>query len=940
MKKIFLLPLFFVLAHGAQTQTFGGHPPGLNWQQINTDNVRVIFPAGMEAPAQRTAGIINFIHEHNLRSVGNQTEKIDLVIQNQTVIPNGFVTLAPYHSEFFATPPQDPALLGSLEWMDVLAIHEYRHALQFTNAERGFTALLRGLFGEQGWAGGAFFSIPGWYWEGDAVLAETALTDAGRGRLPAFSLEQRAVLLNDRRYSYMKARNGSWKDLLPNHYQLGYALNKYGREQFGNDVWKEVFHDAAAYRKIIYPFSGALKRHTGIRTPKLYRQTYDSLAIAWKSEQERLSLTDFTLVNQDEKRQVTSYNFPRPLSDGNIVCVKEGYDKIARLVAIDPKGKEHCITTQGIVIDNYISVKNDKIAWSELGTHLRWGNVYYSSIVTYDYNTGEKNCLTADTKYFSPAFSHSGDKIAAVYISENQQNEIHVLDARSGEVIVRLPNPDNHFIMYPQWTEDDLALVFVDKTGGRMALVRQDIAEGTKTPLTAYSAHVINTPYVSGNQVYFSASFSGIDNIYAISMGEQGVRQMTSVPLGAYQPAVSKDGNTLYFSNFSVTGYDLARMPVVPSNWRSIVIKEPVEMYPVTAFEAEGGNILDEIKDENYAVENYRPALGGLRLHSWTYVSEGPGSVAIVGLMNNVLNTTAVTLGLGYNTNERQPELTGTFQYGGYFPVVKLEGGYSRRQADYLQTDRIERLNFDEGRFGAGFSIPLQHYHGAYFTGLELSAMAFYRTVSDYKRDTLPVFRDELNFAHADLGLSFYNLRKTAPQHIHPRFGQVLRAGYQQAFERSDIQRFWLQSRLYLPGLLPNHNLVLEGDYQEEALTNAYQFGDLFEYARGYAVPVNDSVWRLGANYHFPIVYPDWGFGGLLYFRRFRGNIFYDESRFRLLGGTFDQRSTGGEFIMDTQWFNLPVVLSLGLRYSRLLETDFRDPDRKGRFEFFLVTDL
>ncbi len=940
MKKIFPLFVLLAAAFHLHAQTFGGHPPGLRWQQINTPNVKVIFPEGMETQAERTANIFNYIHENNLRSVGIQSEKIDLVIQNQTVIPNGYVGLAPFRSEFFATPPQDPTLLGSLDWIDVLAVHEYRHVMQFTNADRGFTTFLRALFGEQGWAAGAFLSIPDWYWEGDAVVAETALTNAGRGRMPAFTLEQRANLLNNRKYSYMKSRNGSWKDQLPNHYTLGYSLCKYGREQFGNDIWKNVFQDGASYRKIIYPFSGALKRHTGIRTPELYRLTYDSLATAWKAEQKQLATTRFTKINKDKKRQVTHYNYPRPLSDGSVVCVRESYDKIANLVVISPKGNEQRLTTQGIVIDPYISVVNDKIAWSEIETHPRWGNVFYSAIVTYDYRTGQKNRLTSKSKYFSPAWSHSGGKIAVVHVSENQQNEIRILDAATGEVLERLLNPGNHFLMYPQWTADDRALVYIDKRNGEMALVRHDIAEGLTTQLTDYTAHVLNTPWVHGNEVFFSASFSGIDNIYAVTMGETGIRQVTSVKVGAFQPSVSEDGKTLYFSDFTDMGYDLGKTPVEPSGWQPIMVKEPVDMYSTASFSEEGGDILAEAPQERFEVEPYDPPLGGLKFHSWTYTSEGPASIAIVGLLNNVLNTSAMTLGLGYNTNERQPEVTGTYQYGGYFPVIKLEGGYSRRQADFLTNDRLRSLNFDEGRFGAGFGVPLQRYHGAYFSGLDLSAMAFYRRASDFKQDTLPAFRDGVSFSHWDLGLTFYNLRKTAPQHIYSRFGQLIRAGYQRGFDRSDIGRIWLQSRLYLPGLLPNHSIELEADYQEEKLTNPYQFGDEFQYARGFDMPLNDRIWRLGANYHFPIVYPDWGFAGYIYFRRIRGNIFYDKSRFSHFGVNLNQSSTGGEIIFDTQWLNLPVVLSIGTRYSYLLEKDLVDPSRTGRFEVFLATEL
>ena len=938
MKKITAFFLLLSSISCLQAQTFGGHPPGLRWQQINTPNVRVIFPEGMEAQAGRTASIIDFIHENNLRSVGDQTEKIDLVIQNQTVIPNGYVSVAPFRSEFFATPPQDPSLLGSLDWIDLLTIHEYRHVVQYTNADRGLTRFLRNLFGDLGWGGGAGLSIPGWYWEGDAVLAETALTNAGRGRLPAFTLEQRAILLDDRRYNYMKASNGSWKDLQPDHYTLGYSLCQNGREQFGNDVWKDVFQQGASYRPVFYSFSGALKRQTGVSTRKLYQMTYDSLASQLKSEQAQLNLTDFSKINQDEKQKVTSYTFPHELSNGHIVCVRSSFDKIANLTAVSLEGIERRLTTQGIVIDPYISENNDQIAWSEIEINPRWGNVYYSVIVTYDYQTGVKKRLTSKSKYFSPAFSNSGKKIAAVHVSENQQNEIRILDARTGEVLERLPNPGNHFLMYPHWADDDRALVYIDKTAGKMALVRHDLAERAGMPLTPYSAHVINTPHVSGDRVFFSASFSGIDNIYVIKMGEPAIWQVTSASVGAFQPAVSADGETLYFSDFTSMGYDLCQMPLDPDTWQQITIKEPADLYSGTAYSEEGGDILSAVPHQEHAREKYRPPFGGLRLHSWLPTTNGPSSIALQGLMNNVLNNTALTVSLGYNLNENSPELIGLFQYGGFFPVISLEGGYSQRLANLLTTDRIERLYFHENSLGAGVSVPLQWYHGAYFAGLEVSGKAFYRSVADFRNDSTTIARPGLNFANTSLGLTFYNLQKTAPQHIRSRFGQFVQASYARGINRSDIERLLLQSRFYFPGLLPNHSIEIEADYMEEKLANPYQFSDLFEYARGYSIPANDKVWRVGANYHFPIVYPDWGFAGLLYFRRIRGNIFYDQSRLKHFGANIDQRSTGGELMLDTQWFNIPAVISIGGRYSYLLKKDVFDEGRDGRFEVFFVT--
>ena len=312
------------------SQSFGGHPLGLNWQMVKSDAVRVIYPMGMDAQAQRIANIINYMDENNTRSIGGKKRRFDMVIQNQTTVPNGYVGLAPLRSEFFATPPQGMAFLGSLDWLDVLAIHEYRHVQQSLNAKRGIVSLLYFLQGEGAWAIAGAFSIPNWYSEGDAVVAETALTTAGRGRSPFFSMEQRALAFANKNYKYGKHRNGSFKDLLPNHYPLGYMMLTHARNEYGNDVTKNVMHDAAKFKGIFYPFSQAMKRHTGMGTWKLYEAAWEQKKKDWADQLQSADLQPTTPITEKQNRTVTNYSYPRYMEDGSIVTIKSSYKKNGR----------------------------------------------------------------------------------------------------------------------------------------------------------------------------------------------------------------------------------------------------------------------------------------------------------------------------------------------------------------------------------------------------------------------------------------------------------------------------------------------------------------------------------------------------------------------------------------------------------------------------------
>ena len=57
-----------------------------------------------------------------------------IVLQNQGVIANGFVQLAPKKSEFYTTPPQQ---FDSQDWLNNLAVHELRHVAQFDKLTGG-----------------------------------------------------------------------------------------------------------------------------------------------------------------------------------------------------------------------------------------------------------------------------------------------------------------------------------------------------------------------------------------------------------------------------------------------------------------------------------------------------------------------------------------------------------------------------------------------------------------------------------------------------------------------------------------------------------------------------------------------------------------------------------------------------------------------------------
>jgi hypothetical protein len=134
------------------------------------------------------------------------------------------VQLAPFRSEFQLTPSQNSFELGSIPWNQTLAIHEYRHVQQFNNFCVGLSKAFYILFGQDGLALANSISVPNWFFEGDAVYQETLVSRQGRGRLPLFLTGFEALWVSQKNYSWMKLRNGSYRDFTPDYYPLGICL--------------------------------------------------------------------------------------------------------------------------------------------------------------------------------------------------------------------------------------------------------------------------------------------------------------------------------------------------------------------------------------------------------------------------------------------------------------------------------------------------------------------------------------------------------------------------------------------------------------------------------------------------------------------------------------------------------------------------------------------
>jgi len=946
MRKFIVTGCWLLVAGYANSQQFGGNPPSLKWKQINTDSARIIFPAGLDSQANRVASIVHYLAGHpstgsgsgpGSLSLGDQLRKINIVLQNQTTIPNAYVGLGPYRSEFFLTPPFNNFEEGSISWPDQLAVHEYRHVQQFNNFKNGLSKFMYYLLGDDGLSLAINASIPDWFYEGDAVYNETVLTKQGRGRLPLFlnaypSLWQTGPQYAvHKKYSWMKLRNGSYKDYVPNHYNLGYLLVNYGREKYGADFWTKVTKDASAYKGLFYPFQTAIRKYAGVDYKTFRDQAFDF----YKKNTARVSSSRDEYVFPVNKNYVTSYYFPYHTGHDSLLYLKASYRHRPAFYIKDAAG-EHKLRVRDISIDEQFSYRNGKIVYAAYENDHRWSWRTYSVIKMLDVQTGQQQTLTSKTKYFTPDISADGSKVAAVQVGTDGKSELHILDAHSGQVIKSIHSSGISLYTDPKFIDEHSLVTAVRLNNGTMALARAEIATGNTIRLTPPSFNVVGYPCVNDGVIYFTATYDGNDDVFALRMNDQKIFKISNGPLGNY--FVNAGNGKITWSAFTAEGYQLKQIDEKNIVWNEVapaVVDVLTERFPVSHTNEFNDILLNTVSSRNFPVSNYKKGTRLLNFHSWRpYYSDPIFTFSLYG--ENVLNTLQTELYYLYNQDEKTNAVGFNAVYGGWFPYLNLGTEFTFNR-ETVTGNKLRQWNQLDSRIG--LSIPLSFASGQ--TYKNFNAGSYYVLRNEFNKG---FFRDSIgntSFSYLQHFISWSQQVQRAVQHIYPRFAWSLSATHRHAITKYEGYQFIGGGSLYVPGLLSSHNLLLTGSFQQRDTLSQISFSNRFAYSRGYTGRYFSRMWRLSANYHLPLLYPDCGFGNILYLQRIRGNAFYDftkvYSRDKMV--TADQRSVGGEIFIDTKWWN-QYPLTFGFRVSRLLDKDQFDGFKGTKFEFILPVSI
>jgi len=915
---IIILTLFIVKTYSyAQYYDIGQDPASTSWNQIKTSHFKIIFPKQNEKQAQYLANYIESIYGKSTITLASNPKNIPIILHTQSVISNAYTIWAPKRMEFFTIPPQDSY---GQEWLQQLAIHEFRHVIQINKINQSKTKILYYLLGEQSTAAILGLYIPAWFMEGDAVCAETGLSNTGRGRLPSFEMEIKAQTLDKKIYQYDKAVFGSYKDFTPNQYVLGYQLTAFARKKYNANIWNNTLNYVAKHPFGITSFSRAIKKQTGFNKTKLYYNTLNELDSLWKNQQSLNTFTDNKELTA-LPNTYTNYKHPHYINDSTIIAVKTGIDDITRFITIDKQKKEKIIFSPGYFFPETFSVIDNTLVWAEATYDLRWDNRKYSSIKIFNMQTGKCKSISKKTYLFAPSLSNDKKLIVAIENTPIGENSIVIIESKTGNVIQKTLNPENTSLNTPSWNYENNKIVLIEVSNKGKRLVTYNMITNQFTTIIPYSYEEISMPKFYKNFILYNAAYSGMDNIYAIDTISKQKYKITSALYGAENASTSTNKESIVYSEYTANGFKLVEAKIDSTKWIKFdaITNTSIKLYETIANQEYFNQEDTVFIDSTYKTKKYSKIKNLFHVHSWAPVcidaensSISPG-VSI--LSQNILSTAFTSIGYKYNRIEKTGNHFINFTYKGLFPIIDFKISNGNRASSYL-TDNKENIHYtwNETKITTSINIPFNISNGLFYRLID-PKLNISNTFIQHNSST------PANFICGaiqimEYSLSYYNQIKTVEKDMRPRWGQIIELKYYNTpFYGLNLGEIYaISANFNFPGIFKHHSLKLSLGFQNKNY-GTYTYSDIIAFPRGAPFIQNKKMKTLFVDYKLPVAYPDFSIPNIIYIKRIKANLFLDYAKFINNNNSNTYKSIGIEATSDFHLFRFIAPIDAGLRF-------------------------
>lgn len=883
MKRLLLTisALLSTLLASAQFYVTGDDPGNLRWWSIRTDSYEVIYPEGADSlariyaqklekfkiPVSRTSGYIT----------GEGDGKIMPVVMHAYNTSNGSVAWAPKRMDLFTVPSAYSP--EPFPWSTMLSVHESRHVTQMQFGMTGYLKYGTWLFGEM-------FNIlasllyPGMAMiEGDAVIAETALTKSGRGRMADFLNYYRVAFDNGDSRSWNQWRYGSQRNYTPNYYALGYlTLGGFRYLYDCPDFTSQAYHLAAGKPYDLGAFYTITRKVSGKSFNEAFQQVKDTVSAMWAADaRERSPFMPSEPVTK-ESRHYTDYT-GMVVAGKYIYAVKKGFANAPALVKIAADGNEAILSNFAYeTSDLKWSGHHRKLYWSESIPDHRWSMKFSSRIRYADpLQSGKKSLTDSGTGLlYNPSVDAEG--VSAVEYRIDGRSAVSRIDITTGKRTSYAAAPDS------------LQLVEIADNGN--ILYASAVSEGGygiysycnmewKTVLEP-SPVMIKDFKSCPDGLMFCSDRTGVNELYVLYPESGVITRKTNTRYGSEDHQWSEDGKYLYYTCQTMKGKRIFRTLADSLENRQVVFTERYS-YPIAdrlAQQEKEAAIADGATEAVPSLpvkvsepKRYRKLAHMFNLHSWApvYVNVDrimnmsfdqiwqAASLGVTGIMQNRLATAVGEFGYSahpdpYNPDQWRHSGHARLTYSGLYPIMEASVDFNDRAARqynacaYIQPEgagmevrnsglsnpyiqgRLSMYipwNFSDGGWYRGF-IPKVSY--TISNDMFNTAMTVMSTVpTDGSVSGEPVFIGvtegrNMFMQTVTASLRGYTSMATPNSAVYPRWGLGVEVGASSGLE--SYQYFapmgYVYAYGYVPGFTRTQGLRLTASWQMKMKEDSY----------------------------------------------------------------------------------------------------------------------
>ena len=963
----------------AQYYSWGVDSPTYRWRQMNAKDYRVIYPDTVQPIANRTMYYLDAVQNDISYGYRHPQMNIPFVVHPANFRSNGMVMWMPRRVEFLSTPE----IRGySMPWTKQLVAHEYRHAVQYNNLNRGIVKALSYVLGQQSSTIGLLF-MPLWMMEGDAVMSETEMSTFGRGLQPSFTMAYRAHESVAYEYkNFDKWFCGSYKNYIPSHYNLGYLLSRHGYQQYDTVMGDDVAELTSRRPWMVVSNTWVLKKLYGSSRPKLFFDTFLTLEDHWRALADVEETTMPMPVAEPES--YTTYSFPQPLGNGRVLFLKETLDKPTAFVIVDEATGEE----QRVVYTGYVSTRpavdtRGRVWWTEYRQSALFGEKVASQLCYMDIKSGTTHKMKKYLNVLYPTPTSGGGFAWVEYTPDGR----YTIVASGIAHIARRTELDYgsevHGLAWDDKTEA-LYLIITDDNG--MHIARLD-GEGI-TPVTCTAYTTLSDLAARGGRLYYGSIASGRDELHTYDLISGEEYRLSTSRYGSFQP-VPLDSCRVVATSYDKRGY----MPVTQSVANGVKVEYAPHPPKILLPETRPWNVvnLDTVRFDSAAADSvlaitppkrFRRFANAFNIHSWAPASYDPYALTEESHIAFNLGATVMTQNLlstlegfatwGWNRKDGSV-FKGTLRYKGLGLNMWISGTYGGRQQIYkaaVYNPVLGELEYpdepERGRYysvTAGATLPILLPRGYHTSQFAVSASWNFSNGMVANVDKIMIQGGKVTNIKTigysegvhllNLGVSFQDNVRMAHRDFLPPWGIALAANYGINPATSTFGHLVVfYGKLYTPGFAPHHSLSIAaayqtsvGGFQSDMVLSSLSFKSSRLIPRGYTSYdiENNNYVATSLNYHMPVWYPDGGIRGVIYFKRVRLNLGGDYASFERMvvnpvdGSLHKQRKHIGSFGIDIgvdfNPFVMPDAATISATFSLYRKMELM-PFKDGKFYF------